>query len=204
MPREYKFTADWFAIHLPIWREIFNRYSPRRVLEAGSYEGRSACYLIEECVSLEELTCVDLWGETIEVALQTSVAEQRFDNNIISAQERRAKPISFRKVKGKSSHALATMLSRNERFDLIYIDGSHLAPDVLTDAVISFYLLVVGGIMIFDDYIWRDAESGGKDILSVPKAAINAFATSDTFPRRCVRRRERDLGWISESHNNMY
>lgn len=41
---------------------------------------------------------------------------------------------------------------RNERFDFIYVDGSHRSPDVIYDAILSFGLLKKGGIMIFDDY----------------------------------------------------
>jgi hypothetical protein len=39
--------------------------------------------------------------------------------------------------------------------DFIYIDGSHVAKDVLVDAVLSWDLLKVGSIIIFDDYQWR-------------------------------------------------
>jgi predicted O-methyltransferase YrrM len=60
-------------------------------------------------------------------------------------------------------------------FDLIYIDGSHQAPDVLTDAVMSFQLLKVGGVMIFDDYLWTMDKPGFQDVLKMPKPAIDAF-----------------------------
>jgi predicted O-methyltransferase YrrM len=51
--------------------------------------------------------------------------------------------------------ALAEILSSNEPpFDLIYVDGSHQASDVLTDSIITFQLLRVGGVMTFDDYVW--------------------------------------------------
>jgi predicted O-methyltransferase YrrM len=60
-------------------------------------------------------------------------------------------------------------------FDLIYIDGSHQAPDVLTDAVMSFQLLKVGGVMIFDDYLWSMDKPGFQDVLKMPKPAIDAF-----------------------------
>jgi predicted O-methyltransferase YrrM len=37
-------------------------------------------------------------------------------------------------------------------FDIVYIDGSHKASDVLEDAVISWRLVKPGGLIIFDDY----------------------------------------------------
>jgi hypothetical protein len=54
---------------------------------------------------------------------------------------------------------------------LIYIDGSHQAVDVLSDAVLSFPLLAIGGYMVFDDYEWRSrAPSHAR-----PQIAIDAF-----------------------------
>ena len=44
------------------------------------------------------------------------------------------------------------IISDINNFDLIYIDASHYAPDVLSDAVLAFKLLKPGGILIFDDY----------------------------------------------------
>ena len=43
-----------------------------------------------------------------------------------------------------------------DTFDFIYIDGSHTAYDVLQDAVLTHPLLKVGGVLIFDDFGWKD------------------------------------------------
>ena len=43
-----------------------------------------------------------------------------------------------------------------DTFDFIYIDGSHTAYDVLQDAILAHSLLKVGGIIIFDDFGWKD------------------------------------------------
>ena len=39
-------------------------------------------------------------------------------------------------------------------FDLIYIDGSHSAKDVLLDSLLAWRLLRPGGAMVWDDYEW--------------------------------------------------
>jgi predicted O-methyltransferase YrrM len=39
-------------------------------------------------------------------------------------------------------------------FDEIYVDGSHVADDVLTDGIIAWRLLKQGGVLIFDDFLW--------------------------------------------------
>jgi predicted O-methyltransferase YrrM len=73
----------------------------------------------------------------------------------------------------KSVDALPKLIVDNQKFDVIYVDGSHLACDVLFDAVNSFKLLKVGGLMIFDDYL------GGNLITSHDvKPAVDAFVFS--------------------------
>lgn len=62
-------------------------------------------------------------------------------------------------------------------FDFVYIDGSHQAPDVLLDAILGFELLRIGGLMVFDDYLWQEQLPGGSDPLRCPKISIDAFKT---------------------------
>jgi predicted O-methyltransferase YrrM len=58
-----------------------------------------------------------------------------------------------------------------EQFDLVYIDGSHEAPDVLSDAVLSWPLLKSGGILGFDDYGWHQFPEAKR----CPALAVDAF-----------------------------
>ena len=55
-------------------------------------------------------------------------------------------------------------------FDVASVDGSHVARDVLTDAVLTWPLLKSGGLLIFDDYGWNHP-----DRLQQPRPAIDAF-----------------------------
>lgn len=184
---EYEFTRDWFSQNVPVWRQIISRDKPTKILEIGSFEGRSTCWIIEMCTehsqSEIEVYCVDTWEGGIEhqkggrVESQMSDIERRFDHNIFVARSKVSKEVSVFKVKKYSNHGLPELMASGKYgyFDLIYIDGSHQAPDVLTDAVMSFQLLKVGGVMIFDDYLWTMDEPGFQDVLKMPKPAIDAF-----------------------------
>ena len=71
-----------------------------------------------------------------------------------------------------SFDALLELHARKVRADLIYVDGSHFAKDVLADAVLGFELLNVGGVMLFDDAVsWRY----GTQIQDSPKVAVDNF-----------------------------
>jgi predicted O-methyltransferase YrrM len=60
-----------------------------------------------------------------------------------------------------------------DAFDIIYIDGSHTADDVLEDAVLSWRQLKPGGLLIFDDY---QADGWNHELpRKTPRVAIHAF-----------------------------
>lgn len=81
----------------------------------------------------------------------------RFLNNTRIARSRASQRVELVTHKGCSDEHLARLIAGGfrQRFDLVYIDGSHYSHDVLSDAVLSFPLLKVGGHMLFDDYLWR-------------------------------------------------
>ena len=177
----FEFSRDWFSHNIPLWRSILNQIKPTRILEIGSYEGRSACFLIEEIAAERplELVCIDLWRWSDESAEDSAVVESRFDRNIEQAINSVRNSCGFLKVKSRSSLAMANLLidGKEGYFDLVYVDGSHRAPDVLSDLVMAYQLCRVGGCIICDDYLWADARWGGEDVLNRPKIAIDAFTT---------------------------
>lgn len=79
-------------------------------------------------------------------------------------------------IKGRSYDVLRKNFS-DQVADYIYIDGSHLAIDVMCDAVLAWGLLKDNGILIFDDYGWGAHTTDEKQ---KPKLAIDAFLTAFT------------------------
>lgn len=176
----YAFTNGWFANSQKIWERILPQYDVRRVVEIGSYEGRSACFLIETLAAKHplELHCIDTWAGGVEHSGDDMGAvEARFHGNVAQARAQAAHAVDLHVDKSLSHPALARLVAagRSGSFDLVYVDGSHQAPDVLADAVLAFMLLRKGGLMIFDDYLWSEHLPGGRDPLRMPKPAIDAF-----------------------------
>ena len=173
-----EFTNDWFDPHIPTWNRIVPQYNPSRILEVGSYEGRSVCHVIELLGSQKslEIVCVDTWGGGREHAdIDMGSVERRFDANVGEAISKAGQPVTVKKMKGHSCIALSALVAegRSNYFDMVYVDGSHEAPDVLADAVLCYRLLREGGLMIFDDYLWGTGSASG--LLNSPKPAIDAF-----------------------------
>ncbi len=183
----YQFTNSWFlGSASKNWDTLIPQYiKPQTILEVGSYEGASACYLIEKLAVQDaiEIHCIDTWeggvehqtGGLAEVNMQS--VESRFLHNTQSAANRTGNKVDLHIHKGYSDVCMAQLLSQGKKgyFDFVYIDGSHQAPDVLCDAILGFKLLKTGGIMVFDDYLWHEELTTGRDILRCPKPAIDAF-----------------------------
>jgi SAM-dependent methyltransferase len=165
------FAKDWFSGKYTAWEPIVNELEGRtsELLEIGSFEGLSACYLLWRLPEAK-LTCIDTFaGSSENAAYGVSVAglEERFDRNVALVDAGRVD-----KLVGESGRILPQLVADGRRFDLVYVDGSHHALDVLVDASLSWRLLTPGGVMIFDDYEWAKL---GTDPLLRPGAAIDAF-----------------------------
>ena len=182
----YQYTNNWFeAATKGFWDSIIPQINPTRILEIGSYEGASACYLIEALGQQKdiEIHCIDTWEEDLENkesgSAQTDMpaVEKRFQQNTQMAIGKVGNKVALTKHKGYSDVELSKLIASGKQgyFDFIYVDGSHQAPDVLVDAVLSFRLLKINGVIAFDDYLWQEQLPYGTDPIRCPKLAIDAF-----------------------------
>lgn len=172
----YDFTNDWFGQTARyIWERILPQLGPVRILEVGSYEGKSTCFLIDILQRPLDIHCIDTWeGGEEHKSVDMEAVKKRFLHNTALSIQHAKDEIKLNVHTGRSDDILSKMQAEyKDYFDFIYIDGSHVAADVLCDAVLAFRLLRSGGVMCFDDYLWR--ESDPIDPIKCPKAAIDAF-----------------------------
>ena len=159
---EYQFTTNWGEPFLVNWSRYLSEFKGKegvRMLEIGSFEGRSAIWFLANILTHESstLTCVDPFFRRAR--------EIRFDHNLkLSGCQSKVT-----KIKARSDHVVYKLVRRS--FDIIYIDGDHHAKGVLMDAVASWLCLKPGGIMIFDDYRWEPE----KPASDRPQTAIDMF-----------------------------
>jgi hypothetical protein len=163
------FTEDWVTTRFAKWRPVIDELQgrPTRILEIGSFEGLSACFLLWR-LPLASITCVDPFvGIPEHAGMESDDLERTFDSNVALVDATRV-----RKLVGDSKRRLLDLLEEEDRFDLVYVDGSHLGLDVLVDAALSWQLVAPSGVVVFDDYRWAYL---GEDPLLRPGKAIDAF-----------------------------
>lgn len=162
---QYEFSSDWVSENIRHWEQALAPMKDKpgvKALEIGSFEGRSALWFLTNVLShpTSSIACVDIFDNP--------VVEERFDKNIAIS----GLSTKVTKVKARSDDALKQFTSGS--YDFIYVDGSHVAKDVLVDAVFAWELLKPGGVVIFDDYEWAGfGPRVGRH--KTPKLAINAF-----------------------------
>jgi len=138
---------------------------PVRLLEIGSWAGCSALSWAEGLGRIVpqrgELTCVDQWKpyfssddtnsyRTCATMNQTcQKAEQALHTNAAYMSKRWK--VKVRIFKGASRTVLLRLLREGETFDLVYVDGDHTFPNVLTDLALGAALVSEGGILCGDD-----------------------------------------------------
>ena len=169
MSNEYQFTKDWFHWAPEVWQQLIPLLPSGDFLEIGSFEGRSTVWIIENMMKDGNfIDCVDTWeGGEEHSAEDMGSVEQRFDHNIALAEAE----FPVRKAHKFKMTSYEALRGTDADYAFIYIDGSHIAKDVLTDACMAWPLLKPKGLMVFDDYMWGNP----RDALHRPKIAIDAF-----------------------------
>jgi predicted O-methyltransferase YrrM len=186
MADDYEFTTDWFSPSWQNWLTLTADRKISKILEIGSFEGRSTCAMIGHFGKQGplHLFCIDNFqGSPEHQGFDMAVVEERFNRNVNRAITRVTNRVAVYKHKGQSVEVLSGLMKDHQNsFDLVFVDGSHYACDVLTDLVLSYHLCAVGGLIICDDYLWNNTRHGAQDLLMMPRIAIDAFA--HTFIRK--------------------
>jgi len=176
MKTEMKFSIDfWNDCHYENFAKIANRFKKFEheveILEIGTFEGRTTTWILER-IPNANVVCIEPEPFT------------NFHNNLDCWIESGR----LKWIKEYSFEALIQQYLNGYKYDLIYIDGCHCAKCVLQDAILSWKVLKIGGILLFDDYQmeirdpWfyishKEFETNKKDgcMWIHPKQAIDSF-----------------------------
>lgn len=158
-----KVTNDYFSLNAYNFYLCLSKIKKNfKYLEIGSYEGNSALFVASNFKNCVLICCLDTWkGSDEHINYDSEIIEKNFDNNLKDFK-------NIFKIKDNSDNFF---LQNNNKFEVIYIDGSHLASQVYKDCINAWRILETNGFLICDDYIWSHYEK----IEDNPCFAINAF-----------------------------
>lgn len=176
------YSVDWFRDRIPVLDEVLDHLKGKenlRLLEIGSFEGRSTSWFMDTILTHPSSSahCIDPWEQCHKLDQWTKDIYDAFEmswiyDNFLSNTKEYGDRVSH--WKGRSQELIRYLpLSAELNYDIIYIDGSHIATDAMEDIILSFQLLKLGGVMILDDYRW----SPWNDLRRTPRLAVDAFLT---------------------------
>ena len=178
---KYKFTETWFDHMITTWEQVFENYGKEKIkniLEIGCYEGRATIFLCEKI--LQEgvnYDIIDTFGGTLEESGMEGTAKrlkkENFIYNNFTHNVSFHPHINFNINKGYSQHILPILVEQDKQYDFIYIDASHRADDTFVDAYYAHKMLKPGGLIIFDDFGWKDPNAPHP--VSSPELGIRMF-----------------------------
>ena len=190
--KRFLFQHTWFDDFVrPEWEEHISHLRGKRlsILEVGSFEGASTTWLLDNLMSHPDSTLIAV--DTFEGGMEHQDAEQAKKYGLATLEQRFRSNVSqcihsdrLTVMKSTSEEALLRLREERAKFDLIYIDASHIAIDVLHDAVLSWRMLSLGGTLIFDDFAWKgymeDCYNPRIAILSFLRCAAPEIETRET------------------------
>jgi predicted O-methyltransferase YrrM len=144
-----------------------------RVLEIGTAYGYSACRMAqvaEAVITVDPHDAITL-PNSLDIARSNASRLNVYDNLVF--------------IVGHSQSVMPVMTSLNMSFDLVFIDGDHLATVVYNDLLRGWSLLRSGGVLAAHDY--------GEDTCPDVKHAIDNF----NFTEDCEGKVATDTLWIA-------
>jgi Methyltransferase domain len=166
--RQYTFTVDTFTPRIPSWTRHLSEFNGKpgiSYLEIGTFEGRSALWMLENIFThpTSKLTVIDAFMEN---------NYNRFISNVkLSGEESR-----FNILKGFSTQKIREVPFNS--IDVAYIDGSGRGLIMMSDIVNTWSLVKVGGVIIISRYAITPQlrRAGGLQLGDPgPHEAIDAF-----------------------------
>lgn len=182
--KDQKYTEKWFDSMISTWIKLFEEVVDstkiKNVLEIGCYEGRATSFICEKYLQKDtNYDVVDTFGGSLEESGMSGTAKRLLENDFIHNNFIHNisfyPDINFNINRGYSQYILPELEKTGKKYDFIYIDASHRSDDTFIDAYYAHKMLNSKGLLIFDDYMWKDPNQ--PDIVCSPEFGIRSFYT---------------------------
>lgn len=140
------------------WDKYLNRFVGKRIniMEIGVFKGDATSWFLKNIMTNPQslIYAVDTFEGSPEYkGVNFKSIEKTFYDNI-KKTDRENQVVVMKMYSFQALNKIIQEYGNNLMFDIIFIDASHEAQDVISDAILSWNLLNDGGVMIFDDYEW--------------------------------------------------
>ena len=138
--KKFKFNDDWITYKTNIMLNIFENHNiyPKEILEIGVHEGFSTIFF--------QYAFKDFHTDVVDIFLNDT--RKKFEANI--------NIINLKKINIFQTTSHNFLVNNKKKYDLIFVDGGHGYLDVIFDLFYSFQYLNINGLLLIDDYDWKE------------------------------------------------
>ena len=138
--KQFKFTDDWITNKTNIMLNIFENHNinPKEILEIGVHEGFSTIFF--------QYAFKDFHTDVIDIFLNDK--RKKFESNI--------NIINLKNINIHQTTSHNFLVNNKKKYDLVFVDGGHGYLDVIVDLLYSFQYLNINGLLLIDDYDWKE------------------------------------------------
>ena len=140
--------------HLIVFAALRN-FKPKRILEIGTYDGKTSFLLSKFFVDSQIIT-FDLDENSAYFNYNWKDADDKHKINFLQKRNQNLNQKNIKFIKDNSFNIPQYKLSN---FDLIWVDGDHTFPVLAWDICNAYHLLNSKGIMICDDIFLKQSFS---------------------------------------------
>ena len=145
--REYDENYGMWSEHLIILSALSESYQFTKILEIGTFKGETTL-VITKLFPTAKIITVDLPEENL---LDSNTYRYEFGNQNQLSKVKKSK-IDSSNVNFLRMNSL-NLFKLHDKFELIWVDGDHTYPTVISDILNSIRLLDEDGLMLCDDVI---------------------------------------------------
>lgn len=154
---------------------IRNNGVPNTIVEVGVYEGHTTFTMSDTYTQYNpnlKIYAIDPHVGSVDILEDPTDIHNNFMYNMSVCKQ---KNVEF--IRKHSENGLIDLINQGVKPEFIFIDGDHHASTVLTDLVLSFKMLVTGGIILCDDATdWKYIDKNGTASAQMsPRLAVETF-----------------------------
>lgn len=154
---------------------VNNNGVPNTVVEVGVFEGSTTFWMADNLTPHNKnlkIYAIDPHVGSNDMSEDFNIVQSNFVSNLDECQY---KNVEY--IRKHSKQGLIDLINRGVQVEFAYIDGDHKAAEVLEDLVLTWQLLVVGGIVLCDDTTtWKYKDVNGTYSAQMsPRMAIEMF-----------------------------
>ena len=145
----YKEDRDSIHWQLAAAFSIDSNRQINNILEIGTYDG-GFTKILSNLFNNAKITTIDLRDDDPVMKSLYNRSNEKIYKEYLDRQKKNTSSSNIISIK-KNTFFLLDELKTEEKFDLIWVDGGHLYPDIAWDLSNAFYLLKKGGVLMCDD-----------------------------------------------------